>query len=76
MVMFLRRTGCPFRCFLSVFLSLSAGCSLQEGPAGPHVMPANPLMSPVKKYMSRAEDVYPSHRERVAQGVFFLKLEQ
>lgn len=40
--------------FLSVLLSLWACCSLQEGPAGLHVMLHNPLMCPVKK-KKRAE---------------------
>lgn len=36
----------------------------------------NPLMSAVKKYTSRAEDVYLSHRARVVERCFALMLEQ
>lgn len=69
--------GCVFLCnhpsrFCHlVFLSLCAYCSLQEGPA------VLSLISPVKKYVSRAEYVYLSyHREKVVEGGFFLKLNQ
>lgn len=50
--------------FFFLLLSLCSHCSLQKCQAVLYVMPGNPLMSPVKKYMSRDGNVYLFQRKR------------